>query len=138
MMFSATTSGGHPLSLDLSPAQETEILERAESVGISRELMQRALSTPLLTQPTQPVKPNESAKERVSRLIAERQRADNTPVYEPIVREGMTPTQALWKQWEEEDANLTPEEYAADWQFWDDVRQSMNEERLKAGRRPIL
>lgn len=50
----------------------------------------------------------------------------------------MTPTQALFKQWEEEDANLTPEEIAADLQFWEEVQQSINEERLKAGRRPIL
>ena len=125
------------MSLDLSPAQEAEIIERAASVGISRELMQRALSTPPPIQKPQPIAP-ETAKERVERLIAEWQQADNTPVYYPPVREGMTPTQALFKQWEEEDANLTPEEIAADRQFWEEVQQSMNEERLKAGRRPIL
>ena len=61
------------MSLDLSPAQEAEIIERAASVGISRELIRRALDEPQPAKLSPKVVPNEAGLAML-RALQERQK----------------------------------------------------------------
>jgi hypothetical protein len=57
---------------------------------------------------------------RVTNLLREWQREDNTPVMQTPLNDGtMTPSEALFRKWAAEDSLLTPEEAKAEEQFWD-------------------
>ena len=65
------------MSLELSPLQESEIIERAASVGINRELIRRALHLPTPAKQTPNIAPNE---EGLAMLRALRERQRNHPI----------------------------------------------------------
>lgn len=60
------------MSLNLSPSQEAEIIERAASVGISRDLIERALHTPPVREV--PVAAPNEAGLAMLRALRERQK----------------------------------------------------------------
>jgi hypothetical protein len=78
-------------------------------------------------------------RDRVNALLAQWQAADSTPLRPPIpTRPGETPTQALFRKWEEEDANMTDEEREAEDRLWEEIQQSLNGERTKTGMRTLF
>jgi hypothetical protein len=78
-------------------------------------------------------------KAGVHALLAQWQAADNTPILPPIpMRPGETPTQALFRKWDEEAANMTDEECEQEHKFWEEFKQSIDEERIRAGIRTIF
>jgi hypothetical protein len=78
-------------------------------------------------------------RDRVNALLAQWQAADNTPLRPPIpTRPGETPTQALFRKWEEEDARMTDEERDAEEKFWEEYEQSINAERTKLSMRTLF
>jgi hypothetical protein len=78
-------------------------------------------------------------RDRVNALLAQWQAADNTPLRPPIpTRPGETPTQALFRMWEEEDAHMTDEEREAEDRLWEEIQQSLNGERAKTGMRTLF
>jgi len=123
------------MSLELSPEIENIIRERAAAAGISvndllaRTFGQEKLQTPFVSHP----------KEHVRALIAQWKAQDNTPIVSPVpVQNGETPTQALFRKWEEEDANMSEEEQAKDEKLWEEVQLSLDAERTKAGMRTLF
>lgn len=123
------------MSLELSPEVEHAVRQRAAAKGVSiNDLLARTfvldMQEELLSQ---------DPKERVRALLAEWQAQDNTPRLPPIpMREGETPTAALFRKWEEEDAGMTDEEVKADEQLWEEFRDGVNAERLNAGMRTLF
>jgi hypothetical protein len=67
------------------------------------------------------------------------QAQDNTSILPPVpTRPGETPTQALFRKWEEEDATMTPEERKQEEKLWEEFQRSINAERAKAGMRTLF
>jgi hypothetical protein len=52
--------------------------------------------------------------------------------------QGEDPTLALFRQWEEEDAQLTPEEVAEENRQWEEFKRNINGERDRAGARRVF
>ena len=124
------------MSLEINPKLENRLRHQATRFGLTIEqLLERVLPTQGL-QFAPDTSKNE--RERVQALIAEWQHQDQTPVLSTPVREGLTPTQALFKVWEEEDATLTPEEIAEELRFWGEFQHSLDTERSSAGRTAIF
>lgn len=123
------------MSLDVSPEIEIVVRERAAAAGVSvNDLLARTFGQekPQAPSPTDP-------KEHVRVLLAQWQAQDNTPILPPILpQNGETPTQALFRKWEEEDANRTEEEQEQDDKLWEDVQHSIDVERTKAGMRTLF
>jgi hypothetical protein len=121
------------MSLELSPEVENAVRERAEAEGLSvNDLLAHTFAPVMLPLPTNP-------KERVRVLLAKWRAEDNTPTPSPIpTRNGETPTQALFRKWEEEDALMTEEEREQETQFWEEFQESINNERKKAGMRKLF
>ncbi len=123
------------MSLELSPEVEKVVRERAAQEGVSVDdllartflvLQEKALS---IGDP----------KERVRALLTKWQTEDNTPLMPPIsTRNGETPTQALFRKWEEEDTKMTEEERQAEDRLWDDIQQDIDAERARAGMRTLF
>ena len=51
--------------------------------------------------------------------------------------DGEVPTIALFRKWDEEDANMTPEEIEEAQREWEQFKRNMNAERIRAGSRPL-
>jgi len=107
------------MSLDLSPEIEKRVRERAEAEGVSVNYLMARIFAPEMTQKSPPTDP----KAHVRALLAQWQAQDNTPILPPIpIRNGKTPTQALFRKWEEEEAQLTEEEQEQQEKFWEEFR----------------
>ena len=52
--------------------------------------------------------------------------------------EQQDPTLALFAQWEQEDANMTPEEIAQERRLWEEFKANVNVERDRAGARRVF
>ena len=88
------------MSLELSLETENVVRQRAAAAGISADdLLARTFGQKKLQEPS-PTNP----QERVRALLTQWQAQDGTPVLPPILTQnGETPTQALFRKWEEED-----------------------------------
>ena len=86
------------MSLDLSPEVENVVRERAEALGVSvNDLLARTFA-PEKTE----AKLVSDPQAHVRALLARWQAEDNTLTLPPVpTRPGETPTQALFKKWEE-------------------------------------
>jgi|SRR5579872_81148 len=112
------------MSIELSPEVEHAVRERAAAEGVSiNDLLARTFVPEKRDERT-----TQDPRERVRALLAELQARDNTPRLPPIpTREGETPTQALFRKWQEEDANMTEEEIEAEERLWQEIEQGLNE-----------
>lgn len=123
------------MSLDLSPEIENAVRECAAAEGVSvNDLLARTFaSEKMQTHP--PADP----KAQVRALLAQWQSQDNTPLLPPILTEnGETPTQALFRRWEEEDTDMTEEQQKQHEKFWEEFQQSIDLERTKTGMAPLF
>jgi len=79
-------------------------------------------------------KKESDSRDRVRELLAQWQTEDRTPLRSPIpARPGETPTQALFRKWEEEDARMSDEEKDAEDRLWEDIEKGIQEGRLALG-----
>ncbi|MGH2344774.1 MAG: hypothetical protein ACRDG4_06080, partial [Chloroflexota bacterium] len=63
----------------------------------------------------------------------------HTPVTAPAPNDGtLTPSEALFRQWEQEDAKLTDEERQAEEVRRQQFQQDINAQRAASGMRPIF
>ena len=93
------------MSLEIHPEVERQVLERAKVAGISAS---DYIAT-LLRGTAPSIVP--AAAARVRDLLREWQQDDHTPIAAPAPDDGTrTPSEALFRQWEREDAALTDEE----------------------------
>ena len=122
------------MSLDISSEIENVIRERAQAAGLSvNDLLARAFTSEVMA-----TRPSTDPKEHVRALLTRWRAQDNTPVLPPIpTQNGETPTQALFRNWEEEDANMTEEEQEREAMYWEQFQQSIDVERTKAGMRTL-
>jgi non-ribosomal peptide synthetase component F len=75
----------------------------------------------------------------VRALLARWQQQDNTPTAAPAPNDGsLTPSEALFRAWEQEDARLTEVERQTNDELWRQFQQEMNAERTAIGMRPIF
>jgi hypothetical protein len=125
--------GRTAVPLDLHPDIERQILARAQAAGITaNDYVARLLQAAAPGTAPDPVA-------RVRRLLSEWQQHDHTPTATPAPIDGtLTPSEALFRQWEEEDAGLTDDERQAEENYWQEFQQSINAERTAAGMRPIF
>ena len=121
--------------VELDPQAEAWISKEAQRLHLSpTEMVRRVVQERAASEPS-----SEGRWERAKALMAKWQVEDRTPVIPaPIMREGETPTQALFRQWEEEDANLTEEEQEDERSFWEDYQKSIDAERTRCGMRTIF
>ena len=94
------------LTLDLSPTEEAQIAAVAQRTGLSPAEAARKLLTQNL--PSVPAAASQNAAD---------------------------PTLALFAQWKAEDAQMTPEEAAAEQRLWEQFEQNVNETRKEAPRK---
>lgn len=123
------------MSLDLSPEIENVVRERAAAAGVSvNDLLARTF-----IQEKEQTRPVIDPKEHVRALLAHWQAQDNSPILPPIpIQSGETPTQALFRKWENEDADMTEEEQEREERLWEEIQQSINAERTKTGMRTLF
>ena len=121
------------MSLEIHPEVERQVLERAEVAGISAsDYIARLLRG---TVPS--IVPAPAA--RVRDLLREWQHYDHTPTAAPAPDDGThTPSEALFRQWEREDAALTDAERRVEEAQWHQFQQGIDAERLASGMRPIF
>jgi hypothetical protein len=118
------------MSLDLNPEVESQVLERARAAGTTAsEYIARLLRSDA---------PAPSPSDPIARVRELRQQ-DDTPTALPPPNDGtMTPSEALFRQWEREDAALTDEERQAEEALWQQFQQGINAERDVAGMRRLF
>jgi hypothetical protein len=81
-----------------------------------------------LARHTPPQQGRIDPNEHVQALLAQWQSEDNTPIRPPIpTLPGETPTRALFRKWEEEDAKMTDEERDAEDTLWEDIEQGLKQ-----------
>jgi hypothetical protein len=117
-----------PMSLELDPRAETILRQEAEREGVSiDELIVRRFARPQPAPQEAPAPDVE--KERVFARLAAWQRQDSTPFVLPIPNaDTIKATEALFRQWDEEDANMTDAKRDAEDRFWEEFNQ--NQERV--------
>ncbi len=114
------------LTIELTPEQETQLIAVARREGLEpAELAQRLVIERLPDIASVP------SADRVQALLARWQTQDNTPLAAPpSVRPGETPTQALFRQWEEADTAMTDAEREAEDRLWEEVEKGLRENRF--------
>ncbi len=121
-------------TIDLSPTEEAQFIDAARQEGLEpadfvKKLMRERLPS---TAPSDPVA-------HVQALLAKWRAEDHTPTLPPVLtRPGETPTQALFRIWDEEDAALTEEEQDQRERLWEEFQQGVNETRIALGMRTIF
>ena len=121
------------MPLDLSPEVEHQVLARARAAGTT--------ANDYIARLLQAAVPDTSADSlaRIRSLLAEWQKQDNTPIALPAANEGaLSASEALFRQWEQEDATLTDEERQAQEELWQQFQLGINAERAAAGMRAIF
>ncbi len=121
------------MSLELNPDVERQVVERARAAGTTvSDYIARLL------QAAAPVAALDPAA-RVRSLLYQWQQQDHTPTAAPAPNDGtLTPSEALFRQWEQEDATLTDEERQVEEERWQQFQQGINAQRLASGMRPIF
>ena len=110
------------LMIELSADQERELAEIARQEGVEEAEVARKLVGEALEARDLP----ETPEARVTRLLSQWQAEDGTPLETPpATRPGETPTRALFRQWAEEDANMSDEERQVEDRKWRDVASSL-------------
>lgn len=96
------------MSLDLHPDIERQVLVRAQAAGVTpSDYVAGLLGAATPSGATDPV-------ERVRELLQEWQRHDRIPTAPAPPGDGtMTPSKALFRQWEQEDAGMNEDERRA-------------------------
>ena len=123
------------MSLNLRPEVETVIRERARSLGVSVDDLLARTFAPEKTDTGTVSDP----KGHVRALLAKWQTEDQTPILPPIsTLPGETSTQALFRKWDEAEAQLTKEERDAEDRLWKDFRQGIDVERIRTGMRTLF
>ena len=121
------------MALELNPEVERQVVERARAAGTTTNdyvagLLQAASSNLEIDPVT-----------RVRDLLRQWQQHDHTPTAAPAPNDGtLTPSEALFRQWEQEDAKLSDEERHAEEERWQQFQQDINARRLASGMRPIF
>ncbi len=116
------------MSLETSLENENVVRERAEAEGLSvNELLAHALAS---DESAKIVKSDPAASVKV--LLVRWQAEEHTPVVPPVpTLPGETPTQALFRQWREEEAHRTDKEVEAEDCMWANIEQGLQRnERL--------
>lgn len=120
------------LTIELSPEEEARLREAARRQGLDAAALARKLVTerlPVTDVSTGSAK-ELSPQERVRALLAQWQDQDNVPVpAAPEPLPGETPTQALFRKWDAEDAAMTDEERAAEDRLWSEVEPALSGRR---------
>lgn len=98
------------LTIDLSPTEESWLAEAARQKGLAPAAL-------------------------VKQFVTERLPAQSPPMPEDQLED---PTLALFAQWTEEDARMTPEEIAEDNRIWEQFKENINAERDRAGARRVF
>jgi hypothetical protein len=131
------------LTIELSPDEEARLARAAAQEGLDPAALARKLLTERLPAGAGADSSNGEAalppQEKVRALLARWQAQDNTPVIpgpEPLP--GETPTEALFRTWDEEDARMTEEERAAAERLWEDFQRGVNETREALGMRRVF
>lgn len=120
------------MSLELAPEVERAVAERAAAEGIS---INELLSRYFRPAPPRP----QTSVERVKSLLTQWQHMDNTPVARPLPNDGsMTPSEALFQQWDHEDDSLSEAERQTQEDLWEEFKRGINAERAAAGMRLIF
>lgn len=124
-----------PMSIDLTREVESWVRQRAAAEGVSvNDLLARTFAPE--KQEAQSIS---DPKAHVQALRAKWQTDDQTPELPPVpMRQGETPTEALFRTWEEEDASLTDEERQAEDRLWEEFQKNINAERTQSGMRTIF
>ncbi len=116
------------MSSELSPEIENVVRERAAAEGVSVNDLLAQTFAPMQHNTPLPSPPVHDPKAHVAALLARWQTADNTPLRPaPPTLPGETPTQALFRKWAEEDANMTKEEQEAETRLWQEIEQGLSE-----------
>jgi len=124
------------MTLTVSPQTEARLFEVARQEGIDPgaliEKWVREYGSSVNAHSSDP-------QERVRALLTQWQAADQTPVVGTVQpREGESPTEALFRFWEEEDAAMTPDAQEADAKLWAEYQQGINEQRIRNGMQPVF
>lgn len=120
------------MSLDLSPELESAVRERAAAEGVSvNDLLERTFA--IGRQETPPV---HNPRAHVQSLLDKWRATDSTPAMPTILtRPSETPTQALFRRWNEEDKLMTDEQKDEEDKLWEDIEKGLKENRLTFDRR---
>ena len=123
------------MSLDLTPEIEDVVRERAAAEGVSvNDLLARTFA-----MNRSPLPPATDPREHVRAVLAEWRTTDNTPFSPPIPkRNGETTSEALFRKWEEEDANTTDRERDEEAEFWRVFQQAIDDERTTGSMRKLF
>jgi hypothetical protein len=123
------------MSLELSPEIEQVVRERATAEGVSvNDLLARTFAPEMAD-----VRPPNDPIAHVRALLAGWQASDHTPsLPQAPPRSGETPTEALFRMWEEEDAHLTDKEVESEEQLWEAFQQGINATRSEQGMRRLF
>lgn len=110
------------MSLELSLEIENVVRERAAAEGVSvNELLARAFAPNKAQTAGDP-------KARVQALLTRWQAEDNTLLMPPpSPHPGETPTQTLFRQWAEEDADRTDAQKKAEQRLWEEIEQGLQQ-----------
>lgn len=115
------------LTIDLTPEEEARLAAVARKNGVrleecAQQLLREHLSLLSGEAERNGAEEGSDPVARVESLIRQWQEQDQTPQAPLAPNDGtMTPTQALFKQWEEEDARMSPEEIEVQRQLWEDL-----------------
>lgn len=114
------------MSLEVSPEIENAIRSRAASEGVSvNELLGRSFGPG-----RQESVSARDLRANVTALLATWQQADNTQLVPSVpTRPGESPTQALFRQWAEENALMSDEEKRAVDALWENIEPAIIERK---------
>ncbi len=128
------------LTIELNPEEEARLARAAEREGLDLAVLAKKLVTERLPDITDGNgSAGTSPQERVRALLAEWQAQDKTPTLPPVpTTEGETPTEALFRQWGEEDAAMTDAEREAEDKLWEEIEKGVSENSGLRLRRPGL
>ncbi len=117
--------------INLTPAEEAQLSDAATQSGLALQAF--------ITQLVRERLPAADPAQEMRRRLRAWQKEDNTSRTYPVpARSGLTPTAALFAQWEEEDAKMTDAEREADERLWADFQQGIDGERRTAGMRTLF
>lgn len=120
------------MSLDLHPEVERQVVAAARAAGITPSDYVARLLVAADMPAADPVA-------HVRGVLRDWQQRDRTPSAPPVPNDGaLTPSEALFRQWEREDAGLTEESRRTEEERWQQFQDDINAERAAAGMRPIF
>jgi hypothetical protein len=123
------------LTIDLAPQTEAWISAEAKHLGVLPADLVRGILDERAASTDSPHDP----RERVRTLLRRWQALDRTPMLSTGPEHSSeTPTTALFKRWEEEDASLTNTEQEADLRLWEAYQEGIDVERTQNGMRRIF